>query len=78
MKDDKIPIKKELQKLLGQITEQYGAERRENMRLIDKYDDLLNGIKIWEEHKVGHMEWSDMDEMLLRWVESNRLGEPRS
>jgi hypothetical protein len=41
-----------------------------NIDLQDTLDDLLLGIELWKEHKVGHMTWDNEDEMLARWVEA--------
>jgi hypothetical protein len=44
------------------------------MELEDMLADLLNGFRVWRDGKMGHGDWTDKDEMLLRWVEHGPAG----
>lgn len=39
------------------------------MELEDRLGDVLDGLKFWRDHKVGSVDLSTLDEMLLRWLE---------
>lgn len=41
------------------------------LELQDRLDDVLNGIRLWENIKVGKLDWSEADEMLKRWIEAS-------
>jgi hypothetical protein len=40
------------------------------MELEDTLADLLNGVRQWKARGIGGCDWTDNDEMLLRWIEA--------
>jgi hypothetical protein len=41
------------------------------LELEDMLSDLLDGFRVWRDGKIGHGDWTEKDEMLLRWVEGS-------
>ena len=39
------------------------------LNLKDELDDIRSGFELWRDLKVAKMEWTQLDEMLARWIE---------
>lgn len=42
------------------------------LNLQDEIDDMRAGIDLWRDVKVSQMNWSQVDEVLVRWIEHGR------
>lgn len=40
------------------------------LELDDTLSDLLNGLRVWRDGKIHRGDWTDEDEMLMRWIEA--------